>query len=511
MGLKQALNNLTNTFTLGLFMKAFVATSLRNVPEALKITSLLEQYSIDHQCAITEIGSLKNRELFEHNVQGILDADIFITICKNLGRDTSVEAGIAYALGKRRIAVMYDDDNPYPYDIMVQHAVGEIVKEEKLPKILEGITQNGDSYLEFFVPNLKKYSTNVFKDLTKVFETQRFVDGEYVRKLEKTLADRYGRYVVTTSTGTSGLIIALDSILPNESDKKEVLVPSLTFPATIQAILHAGAKPIYVDVKEDSWNMDYEDAERKITDKTAAILPVNLFGIPCDIKSFENLSQKYNIPIIYDSCVAFGAKTPYGEVGRFGEAEVFSLDATKIVGAGLGGYVTTPDEALARKLKMAKNFGSDEQRSPQQRGINARMLEFSAILSLYSLEDSNSNLIELRERALKYRRYVKDIENLLFQSEPEGSIPSHQFFAIAIDDPKYELIHKTKKRLEERKIGSRIYVPKMLHLDENFSGGVYHLPVTEKIAPNILCLPMHGGVKDYHMQIIADTIRGELK
>ncbi|MBI5697046.1 MAG: DegT/DnrJ/EryC1/StrS family aminotransferase [Thaumarchaeota archaeon] len=446
-------------------MKAFIATSLKNVAEALRITSLLEEYGIEHQCCITELRNDKGVDLFDHNVQGIRDADVFFTIYKNVGRDTSAEIGIAFALGKRRIAVTYGGDQ-YATDTMIHYSVGDIITEEELPHVLDQLKNEAGDSLPFYVPNMKQYSTKVFRDLADVFETQQFVDGKYTKELERTLAERYGRHVITTSSGTTGLIATLDSLFYESPDKKEVIVPSLTFPATAQAILHAGGTPVYVDVKETTWNIDPKDTERKITDKTGVIIPVNTFGVPCDVDTLGEISKSYGIPLIYDSCQAFGSQTMNGEVGRFGDAEVFSLDVTKIVSGGLGGYVTTSRDDLLQRLRYAKNFGMDEQKAPVQLGINARMLEFSSILALHSLADAEKHLAEYHAQANRYVEYLREVNDIRFQEIPSGSIPSRNFFVVFLDREDARITQKVKQSLEEKGISSRIYVSGMLHEKE---------------------------------------------
>lgn len=485
-------------------MKAFVATSLKNVEEAVRITRMLEEHSVDHQCCITEIGSLRGLDLFEHNVQGIRDSDIFISIIKNLGKDTSVEIGIAYALGKRRIAVAYEVD---PRDTMVYHASGKKVKEEDLPNVIEQLKAeiDGGDHLEFYVPHLTQYAAPVFRDLVQSFESQILVDGKNVGRLEAMLSERFGRHVVATSSGTSALILALQEFI--STDRKEVLVPSLTFPATIQAIFYAGGVPIYVDIDQQTWNMDSNDAERKISRRTAAIMPVNLFGVPCDIGSFQELSRNQKIPLVYDSCQSFGARTPYGEVGCFGDAEVLSLDVTKVLSGGQGGYITTPSKDLAERIRKSKNFGCDERKVAVQRGLNARMLEFSAILAIHCLNDV-SKIIEKRvSRIEAYKRHLSKVNGIRFQDVPEGYAPAYQFFGVMLDHASDDLAYRAKAVLHENGIGTRIYSPELLHKNITLGGGEQtSLPVTERIAPKILCLPIHDRVKEQHMQTVAETL-----
>jgi dTDP-4-amino-4,6-dideoxygalactose transaminase len=357
--------------------------------------------------------------------------------------------------------------------------------------------------LKFSVPmELSKYYEKVILDLKEVFETQNFVDGKYVQKLEETLSQKYKREVVAVSNGTSGLITSLDSFLNN---KKEVIVPSLSFPATIQPIIHAGAIPVFADVSEEDWNLNPTEVEKKINNKTGAIIPVNLFGMPCDINAFKKIKEKYNIPIIYDSCQAFGAKTNYGEVGTFGDAEVFSLDATKSFSGGFGGFVTLEDKNFSKKIRRAKNFGNDENKITKQRGLNARMSEFNAILSLYHFNDFEKNMKMLRGNAIDYRNLLSNIDKIKLQQENEN-IQAPQYFGIFLDNQDSKIAYKIKTALDKKGIETRIYNPANLHQNYIFIKENITLPITEKMDSKILCLPNHKDVNQYHKNTIKKVL-----
>lgn len=485
-------------------MKAFIATSLRHREEGLRIIKILESLSIDYKCCIFEKGDLRGEELFHSNYSSLVESDIFISILKDLGKDVSAEIGMAYALGKRRIGVLY---NLKPSDVMPYFAAGTLVRENELVEVLEDLVKSEQDKLEFFVPNLAKHNSEVLVDMSEVFRTQRFVDGKYVKRLEKILSDRYKRPVVVTSSGTLGILIALESIL---KDKKEVIVPALSFSATVQAIIHAGTIPVFADISEKDWNLDPAEAEKKINKNTGAIIPVNLFGVPCDINAFERLGKKYGISIIYDSCQAFGAETTQGEIGTFGTAEIFSLDATKIVSGGLGGFVTLIDEYLASRLIIAKNFGNDKRGITRQRGLNSRMLEFSASLALHHLTDFEKNLEIVRKNTLDYKTIFSGIHRLKLQQE-NGNTSSPQYFGVFLDHPDPRIAYKVQEDLEGKGIRTRVYNPLALHKVDFFTRRHVSLPVTEKMHSKILCLPTHKNVKPKHKEIIKGVLEEKLR
>ncbi|MGH9786939.1 MAG: DegT/DnrJ/EryC1/StrS family aminotransferase [Terriglobia bacterium] len=363
----------------------------------------------------------------------------------------------------------------------------------------------GPNGLPFYAPDLKSLYRLASRDFAAIFETQQLVDGHYVQRLENLLAERYQRHVVATCSGTAGLIIALDSVLTK--DKPEVLVTSLTFAATVQAVLHAGGRPVFVDVDPQTWNMSPEDVERKITLRTGAILPTHLFGVPCDHDALSEISRRFEVPLVYDSCEAFGTTLNEREIGCFGDAEVFSLDATKVVSGGLGGYVTTGDPALARKLRMAKSFGNDDRRATVQRGINARMLEFSAAMAIHSLRRASAVIREGRAVADCYLEACRNIPFLRFQAVPQGSLPARQLFAVALDCEPATVV-RLRKLLAARGIEVRAYFRRLLHQEEIFGGGPnVRLPVTEELGPRILCLPVHKQVRPAHIETLVRSLQ----
>jgi len=347
---------------------------------------------------------------------------------------------------------------------------------------------------------------DVSKDLRKVFHSRSFVEGIYTKSLEQKLSERYLRPVAVTNSGTTALILALDVLL---RERKEVIVPSLTFNATIQAIIHAGGVPVFVDVDEKTWTIDTKDVANNVTEKTGVILPVNLFGVPSDIKALQIIAESNHIPLLYDSCQAFGSWTPYGEIGTFGDIEVFSLDATKVVSGGLGGFVTMKDEKYYRKIKNAKNFGNNDEKIVVCKGINGRMSEFNSILALKSLETVDARLVKIKENVLRYNLAFSRIPNIHFQ-DIKDSRPAQEYFGIFID-ANLETVRRIIDNLIGHGIETRIYNSTLIHRSKFFTTKKHTLPKTEKMHGRLLCLPTHAKVNDYHVDLMAKTLMRCLK
>jgi dTDP-4-amino-4,6-dideoxygalactose transaminase len=479
-------------------MRAFVATSIRNREEALRIISILKRLSIEYQCCVTENENMHGKELFEHNLKGISESDIFISVLKEPGRDVSTEIGIAYALGKPSIGIAYNISSE---DVMTYYASGKIINEEHLERELMGMITT-DSRIAF--SDFKQHSLHaVAKQFREIFNSGCFVDGIYSKLLESNLSERYLRPTVVTNTGTSALILALDTILDS---KMEVIVPSLTFNATIQAIIHAGGRPVFADVDCKTWTLSPEDVYKKISKNTGAIMPVNLFGVPADISSFKKISECKDIPLIYDSCQAFGTITTEGEVGTFGDIEAFSLDATKVLSGILGGFITLKDSELYEKAKVVKNFGNNYEKKTVQKGINGRITEFNAVLALESLSTVGSRLSKLKMTAQKYKQVLSGISHIEFQEESNG-VSAAQYFGILINYGEESIARRIQADLFAQGIETRIYNPTLLHKLSFFTNIEYSLPNTEKMLSRILCLPTHDKVMDRHVEKIAETLR----
>lgn len=210
-------------------------------------------------------------------------------------------------------------------------------------------------------------------------------DGPLVQELEKKLASRLGvKHCVLVSNGTVALELALRGLDING----EVILPSFTFVATAHALSWLGIKPVFCDIDPETLCIDPKAVKSLITDKTAAILGVHVYGRHCDIEALERISLDYKIPIIYDAAHAIGCSFKDNMIGNFGNCEVFSFHATKVFHTLEGGAITTNDSVLAQRLRRTRNFGfpGDGGESSVELGTNAKMNEFCAATGLVNLK-----------------------------------------------------------------------------------------------------------------------------
>ena len=487
-------------------MKAFVATSPRNAEEARRVAKILNSNGVECACSVADADTLQGADLFSQHIEQIGSADFFVAIQKHIGIDTAVEIGIAHALGKRCYVIVYDERAITPDHAMACHAAGQRISEGELESVIQDLRRNADEDddLPFHICDAREHFIGVVRDLNRVFESGRMVDAHYVSELENSLRSRFGRSVVLTSSGTSTLSLTLQAIL---GTKREVIVPSLTFPATIQAVLNAGGTPVYADVQQDSWTLCPEDVSRKCGEDCGAILPVHLFGVPADLGALEKIGRTVGVPVVYDACQAFGSTYKNSEIGAGRCPEVFSLDATKIVTGGLGGFVSADDE-LTKRINVMKNVGCS-QHVPVERGTNARVLEFTAILALRSLRSLDRRMAERRAIAKEYDSLIKDLPFIESQTCPRGSTTNHQMYGVLVSQAIGAMAEGAFRTLAGAGLGSRVFAPKLLHKEPIFGGDpTIHLPVTERIAPRLLCLPIHHLVTPEHVSKIGDILRG---
>jgi perosamine synthetase len=246
--------------------------------------------------------------------------------------------------------------------------------------------------------------------------------GPYIERFEQAFARYVGvSHAIAVCNGTVGLHLALHALGIGPGD--EVLVPDLTFVATAHAVLYVGATPVFVDVEPDTWCMDPVAAERAITPRTRAIIPVHLYGHPADMDAIQRLADKHGLFIVEDAAEAHGAEYHNRRVGSIGNVGVFSFYGNKIITTGEGGMVTTNDSALAERLRYLKDHGM----SPQRRyyhtelAFNYRMTNIQAALGLAQLEQIEIFIAKRRQVFQWYAQYLSDLPGVLLNTERPGT------------------------------------------------------------------------------------------
>lgn len=331
--------------------------------------------------------------------------------------------------------------------------------------------------------------------IQRIFLTGRVTVGNQVVKLEEAVCERTGvRNTIAVSCGTSGLMLLLRGLnLPKNS---ELITPAFTFAATSHALLWHGLKPVFCDCTPDTFTMDPAAAEKLITEKTSAIYPVNIFGVPGDLDAYQALANKYGLKLLYDSAQGLGSIYKGKAVGNFGCGEAFSMSPTKVVTAMEGGLITTNDDELARSLRFMRDYGkAPDGEDMQWLGLSARMSEVNALVGCWSLERLDK-WVDIRKKIMaRYMECLKGIPCISYQRIPEECTSSRNYIVIRID-PEKSLVTRDGlyNRLKDDGIQTKRYFYPALHNQTLFKdiepGCASRLPVSESISATALALPM---------------------
>lgn len=288
-------------------------------------------------------------------------------------------------------------------------------------------------FIPLMVPDIQEGDIDAVAD---VLHSGMLVQGEKVTELENSIAKLIGvKHAVAVSNGTASLHIALKTFGIGPGD--EVLVPAFSYIATANAVELVGAKPIFVDISLDTFNIDVQHIEDKITPQTKAIIPVHEFGLSCDIDEVIRISKKHNLIVIEDAACALGATSNGQFVGGFGHAGSFSFHPRKAITGGEGGMLVTNDDELAKKFRVLRNHGisvEDGKMEFIEAGFNYRMTDFQAAL-ISSQFKRLENILQAKERLSKI--YFSELaENTLIKLPkiPDGKKHTWQSFHIVLSD-----------------------------------------------------------------------------
>lgn len=353
----------------------------------------------------------------------------------------------------------------------------------------------------------KQYETikeEVYTAFDEVFTSKRFIGGDKINELEDKIADYCGcSEAIGVSSGTDALLISLMALGIGDGD--EVITTPFTFFATAGSIYRVGAKPVFVDIDADTYNLNVDLIEEKITDKTKAIMPVHLFGQMCDMEKINEIADKHNLHVIEDAAQAIGSEQNGQRAGSFGDVGCFSFFPSKnLGGAGDGGMVTTNDESLAEKVRILRNHGSKPKYHHKIIGGNFRLDALQAAILLTKLPHLEKWHYGRKKNAEYYDKKLANISKTPFVKSNNRMI-YNQYTLL------FENRDEMQNKLTEAEIGNAIYYPRPLHLQECFSYLGYDkgdFPVSEQAAEHVLSIPIYGELTKNQQDYIISTIRG---
>jgi len=375
------------------------------------------------------------------------------------------------------------------------------------PAVLGGKPAFSDVF-QFAQPTIPELS-EISSELKEIFSTKNITNGKYVHEFEKGIAEYLGvKHAVAVSCCTSGLILTCKSL----ELTGEVIVPSFTFSATVQALVWNNLKPVFVDCDPKNFNINAKLIEDLITPRTSAIMAVHVFGMPADIDALVKITKKHGLKLIFDSAHAIGAKYDGKLVGGFGDAEVFSLSPTKVLTSGEGGIVATNDDALAKNIRIGRDYANPGDYNCQFAGLNARMAEFNAILGLKGLETMEEKVISRNRLAEVYKKNLKNVPGISFQEGTPGSRSTYKDLSILVEPELFGLSRKIlaecldKENIRTKKyyyppIHRQKFITSLFKVDEN------KLKVTNHVSENILSLPMFTHMEEKDIITICNAAK----
>lgn len=344
--------------------------------------------------------------------------------------------------------------------------------------------------------------------LGRVLDTNGFILGAEVAALEKELAEYCGaRHAIACASGTDALLLALMAYDVGYDD--EVITTPYSFFATVSSVTRLGAVPIFVDIDPKTYNLDVSQIEERITDKTKAIQPVHLYGQCADMDALLKISEKYNVPIVEDAAQAIGAEDGGRRAGSIGDIGCFSFYPSKNLGGmGDGGFMTTNDDELAHKLNALRVHGSFERYYHKWVGLNSRLDGFQGAVLRVKLPHLDAWSNKRKANADYYRKLFTDAgltEQIGLPFERENVRHIYNQFVIRVPERRDEL----RQFLAENEIGTDIYYPVSLHLQECFKFLGYlkgDYPEAEKAAQETLALPIFPELKPEQQEYVVEKI-----
>lgn len=333
-------------------------------------------------------------------------------------------------------------------------------------------------------------------------------NGSFHRELEKQLAEYLGvPFLSLFTNGTLPLITALQAMRITG----EVITSPYSFVATTHALWWNGIKPVFVDIDPKTGDMDPEKIEAAITPKTTAILPVHVYGKPCDTTAIQDIADKYGLKVLYDAAHAFGVKVNNVSVLNAGDMSTLSFHATKVYNTIEGGALVMHDEKTKKHIDYLKNFGFAGETEVVAPGINSKMDEVRAAYGLLNLKQVDWAIEKRHQVAIKYREALRKVEGITFFDEEEGVKHNYSYFPIFVDEKQYgKSRDELYFQMRDKNILGRRYFYPLISTFTTYRGlesaKPENLPNATKMAEQVICLPMHHLLSDEDIQRVLDCI-----
>ena len=336
-------------------------------------------------------------------------------------------------------------------------------------------------------------------------------NGSFHKRLESALCEYLKvPYISLFTNGTLPLLTALQALRVTG----EVITTPYSFVATTHSIWWNGCKPVFVDIDPATGNIDPDKIEAAITPRTTAIMPVHVYGKPCDTKRIQKIADKYGLKVIYDAAHAFGVEVDGKSILNEGDMSTLSFHATKVYNTLEGGALVMHDADVKKRIDQLKNFGFTGEITVEAPGINSKVDEVRAAYGLLNLGLVDSAIEARHQAAIRYREGLRNIDGLTYMEDMPGVKHNYSYFPIFIDAEKFgmtrdELYFKMK---EHNILGRRYFYP-LISEFETYKGlpssGRDNLPKAHQVADSVICLPMHHELSDDDLNRVISIVRNE--
>lgn len=355
------------------------------------------------------------------------------------------------------------------------------------------------------LPPLEEFITY----LEQIWESKWITnDGDFHQEFEKKLADFLGiKYISLFANGTLALITALQEL----KITGEVITTPYSFVASTHALWWNGIKPVFADIEPEYCTIDPERIEAAITAKTTAIVPVHVYGNPCNVEKIQEIADTYGLKVIYDAAPAFGVEINKNSVLNYGNLSVLSFHATKTFNTIEGGAIICHDEKTKKRIDFLKNFGFADETIVVAPGINAKMNELQAAYGLLQLKTFNEQIAKRKTIDDTYRELLKDVEGINFLNKNEGVKYNYSYFPIFVNQKKYGMSRDDLyNKLKEHNIYSRRYYYPLISNFSAYKGldsaKSDNLPIANRISDQVICLPIYPDIESNAIKRVIDLI-----
>ena len=358
------------------------------------------------------------------------------------------------------------------------------------------------------MPPMEEY----YKEIEELWETHWLTNmGKKHEKLEFILKEYLD--VPNISLFTNGHM-ALELTLQAMKLEGEVITTPFTFISTTHAIVRNGLRPVFCDINSDDYTIDVDKIEALITDKTVAIVPVHVYGQPCDVERIEEIARKYNLKVIYDAAHAFGVKYKGVGIGNFGDASMYSFHATKVFNTIEGGAVSYKEKELGERLYRLRNFGIMDEVTVDAVGANAKMNEFQAAMGICNLRHIEEDIKKRENIFFRYKKYLDNIDGLKLLTLKREVEYNYSYFPVIFEEEKLDV---SREDVEEALKKENIFVRKYFYpltnsfdcFEEKYC--VEDTPVALKISNEVLTLPMYADLELENVDRICEIILRVIK